>query len=121
VVEEQKLTGRSAGPAGPDAAVPDGGGDQQRQVLIDVLLSYTFVCLGVDLQRSVRFLFVSSPGFQVGLYSFISNDFCQIDYRNIHRTDLQRICNVGRTMGVDERWSEVALSLAEWTLPRQPI
>jgi len=85
VVEEQKLTGRSAGPAGPDAAVPDGGGDQQRQVLIDVLLSHTFVCLGVDLQRSVRFLFVSSPGFQVGLYSFISNDFCQTDYRNIHQ------------------------------------
>jgi len=89
-VVEQKLTGRSAGPAGPDAAVPDGGGDQQRQVLIDVLLSYTFVCLGVDLQRSVRFLFVSSPGFQVGLYRFISNDFCQIDYRNIYRTDLHQ-------------------------------
>jgi len=53
------------------------------------------------------------------LYLFVY-DFCQTSYLDIHRTDLCKICRIGRTMAVDEQ-SEICFSIPQGTLLWQPI
>jgi len=44
------------------------------------------------------------------------NVFCQTNYLNIYRTDLQQICKLDRTRAVDER-SEVSFVIPQGPLP----
>ena len=44
------------------------------------------------------------------------NVFCQTNYLNIYRTDLQQICKLDRTTAVDER-SEVSFVIPQGPLP----
>jgi len=52
---------------------------------------------------------------------YIISDFFHTNYLNIHRTDLHKICWIGRTLAVDERSDVIFLSIPRGTLPWQPI
>jgi len=48
------------------------------------------------------------------------NDFCQASYFKIYRTDFRQLSRFGRTLAVNDQ-SEISVSMAQGTLPWQPI